>query len=73
MSSAAPAPHAAAGFEHEALFYRDDDTFLAGVVPFVREGLDRGERVVVAGATRPAPAAAGGAGRRTPPPCGGWT
>ena len=27
------------GFEHEALFYRDDDDFLAGLVPFVREGL----------------------------------
>jgi anti-sigma regulatory factor (Ser/Thr protein kinase) len=40
-----PAP---AGFEHEALFYRGDDDFLAGVVPFVREGLDRGETVVVA-------------------------
>jgi anti-sigma regulatory factor (Ser/Thr protein kinase) len=41
----APAP---AGFEHEALFYRDEADFLAGVVPFVREGLTRGEAVLVA-------------------------
>ena len=39
---------APAGFEHEALFYRDDATFLAGVLPFVRDGLARGEEVVVA-------------------------
>ena len=37
-----------AGFEHEVLFYRDADTFLAGVLPYVREGLARGEEVVVA-------------------------
>jgi anti-sigma regulatory factor (Ser/Thr protein kinase) len=36
------------GFEHEALFYRGDDGFLAGLVPFVREGLARDEVVVVA-------------------------
>jgi anti-sigma regulatory factor (Ser/Thr protein kinase) len=36
------------GFEHEALFYRGDDDFLAGLVPFVREGLDRDESVLVA-------------------------
>ncbi len=36
------------GFEHEALFYRGDADFLAGLVPFVREGLDRGESVLVA-------------------------
>jgi anti-sigma regulatory factor (Ser/Thr protein kinase) len=40
--------HAASGFEHEALFYRGDDDFLAGLVPFVREGLERDEAVVVA-------------------------
>jgi anti-sigma regulatory factor (Ser/Thr protein kinase) len=40
-----PAP---AGFEHEALFYRGGDDFLAGVVPFVRDGLELGESVVVA-------------------------
>jgi anti-sigma regulatory factor (Ser/Thr protein kinase) len=36
------------GFEHEALFYRGDDGFLAGLVPFVREGLARDEVVLVA-------------------------
>jgi anti-sigma regulatory factor (Ser/Thr protein kinase) len=36
------------GFEHEALFYRNEADFLAGVVPFVREGLTRGEAVLVA-------------------------
>lgn len=35
-------------FDHEALFYRGDEEFLAGVVPFVREGLDRDEAVLVA-------------------------
>jgi anti-sigma regulatory factor (Ser/Thr protein kinase) len=35
-------------FEHEALFYRGDEDFLAGLVPFVREGLERDEDVVVA-------------------------
>ncbi len=38
----------ATGFEHEALFYRGDDVFLAGLLPFVREGLALGESVVVA-------------------------
>ena len=36
------------GFEHEAMFYRDEDDFLAGIVPFVRDGLARDESVVVA-------------------------
>jgi anti-sigma regulatory factor (Ser/Thr protein kinase) len=35
-------------FEHEALFYRGDEDFLAGLLPFVREGLERDEAVVVA-------------------------
>ena len=39
---------APAGFEHEVLFYRDDATFLAGLLPYVRDGLARGETVVVA-------------------------
>jgi anti-sigma regulatory factor (Ser/Thr protein kinase) len=30
---------AAPRFSHEALFYADNDTFLAGVLPFLREGL----------------------------------
>jgi anti-sigma regulatory factor (Ser/Thr protein kinase) len=36
------------GFEHECLFYRGEEDFLAGLLPFVREGLDRDEVVVVA-------------------------
>jgi anti-sigma regulatory factor (Ser/Thr protein kinase) len=36
------------GFDHEALFYRGADDFLTGVLPFLREGLARGEAVVVA-------------------------
>ena len=35
-------------FLHEALFYRDDLDFLAGVLPFVREGLELDEAVLVA-------------------------
>ena len=35
-------------FEHEALFYRGDADFLAGLLPFVRDGLERDEAVVVA-------------------------
>jgi anti-sigma regulatory factor (Ser/Thr protein kinase) len=35
-------------FEHEVLFYRGDADFLAGLVPFVRQGLARDETVVVA-------------------------
>ncbi|WP_448628249.1 anti-sigma factor RsbA family regulatory protein [Geodermatophilus sp. URMC 64] len=38
----------AAGFEHSAFFYRDDAEFLTGIGGFVREGLARGETVVVA-------------------------
>jgi anti-sigma regulatory factor (Ser/Thr protein kinase) len=38
----------ASGFDHEALFYRGAADFLAGVVPFVREGLARDEAVIVA-------------------------
>jgi anti-sigma regulatory factor (Ser/Thr protein kinase) len=35
-------------FEHEAMFYRGDDDFLAGLLPFVREGLELDESVVIA-------------------------
>ncbi|MGY1580387.1 anti-sigma factor RsbA family regulatory protein [Streptomyces sp. MN13] len=35
-------------FIHPALFYGDDEEYLAGTVPFVREGLDAGEPVAVA-------------------------
>jgi anti-sigma regulatory factor (Ser/Thr protein kinase) len=38
----------AGGFEHEVLFYRDDEEFLAGLLPFVRDGLERDEAVLVA-------------------------
>lgn len=40
------------GFDHEALFYRGEAEFVAGVLPFVRDGLERDEAVVVA---EPAP------------------
>ncbi|MCD0485195.1 sensor histidine kinase [Streptacidiphilus sp. ASG 303] len=36
------------GFAHPALFYRDQEDFLAGVGGFVREGLEAGEPVLVA-------------------------
>jgi anti-sigma regulatory factor (Ser/Thr protein kinase) len=35
-------------FEHEALFYRGDADFLAGLLPFVHEGLENDEAVLVA-------------------------
>ena len=35
-------------FVHEALFYRDAGSYLAGTVPFIRDGLDAGEPVLVA-------------------------
>ncbi|MFJ8941447.1 anti-sigma factor RsbA family regulatory protein [Streptomyces sp. NPDC102365] len=35
-------------FAHPALFYRDDQEYLAGTVPFVREGLAASEPVAVA-------------------------
>ena len=48
MTAAVGAVAPPGGFEHEVLFYRDDDGFLAGLLPFVREGLDLDEAVVVA-------------------------
>ncbi|MFB7325295.1 MULTISPECIES: anti-sigma factor RsbA family regulatory protein [unclassified Streptomyces] len=39
---------AAEPFVHPALFYRDEREYLAGTVPFVREGLGAGEPVAVA-------------------------
>ena len=39
---------AADRFDHEVLFYRDDESFLAGLLPFIRDGLERDEAVVVA-------------------------
>lgn len=35
-------------FHHEAFFYGDPDEFLAGALPFLREGLDAGEPALVA-------------------------
>jgi anti-sigma regulatory factor (Ser/Thr protein kinase) len=43
----APLPQPVHGFEHEALFYRGNEDFLAALVPFVRDGLARDEAVVV--------------------------
>jgi anti-sigma regulatory factor (Ser/Thr protein kinase) len=44
MSAAAGAD----GFRHEAAFYRDAGGYRAAVLPFIREGLDRAEAVLVA-------------------------
>ncbi|MBT2493503.1 MEDS domain-containing protein [Streptomyces sp. ISL-96] len=35
-------------FVHPALFYRDDDAYLAGTIPFITDGLCAGEPVAVA-------------------------
>jgi anti-sigma regulatory factor (Ser/Thr protein kinase) len=40
-------PTSTSGFRHEALFYSDDDEFLAGTVPFVLDGVESGEAVLV--------------------------
>jgi hypothetical protein len=40
------------GYRHEALLYRGEQEFLRAVVPFIREGLDRGQPVMVAVAQR---------------------
>ncbi|MFJ9038544.1 anti-sigma factor RsbA family regulatory protein [Streptomyces sp. NPDC102406] len=39
---------ASQAFDHPALFYRDEQEYLAGTVPFVREGLAAGDPVAVA-------------------------
>jgi len=36
------------GFCHEAFFYAGDDEFLAGALPFLEEGVSRGEAVIAA-------------------------
>jgi anti-sigma regulatory factor (Ser/Thr protein kinase) len=36
------------GFQHRALFYSGDDEYLAGTVPFIREGLEAGEPILAA-------------------------
>jgi anti-sigma regulatory factor (Ser/Thr protein kinase) len=35
-------------YRHEALLYRGEDEFVAGTVPFIREGLEAGQPVMVA-------------------------
>jgi anti-sigma regulatory factor (Ser/Thr protein kinase) len=39
-------------FRHEALFYAGQDAFVAGTLPFIREGLERGEAVLVVESTQ---------------------
>ncbi len=46
MAEAAEKPES--GFRHEAFFYSDADQFLAGAVPFVRQGLEADEAILVA-------------------------
>ena len=36
------------GFDHEAVFYDGEEGFLAAMVPYAQEGVDRGESVLVA-------------------------
>jgi hypothetical protein len=36
------------GYQHEAFLYRGEDEFLAGTVPFVRDGVEQGQAVMVA-------------------------
>ena len=52
MTASAAPPPAATTIDHEALFYRGSEEFLAGVIDFVRGGLEDDEAVVVA---EPAP------------------
>lgn len=46
--TASTADTVATTFAHEALLYRDDAEYLAGVVPYISEGLAAGEPVAVA-------------------------
>lgn len=48
MSNTITAEHWADSFQHEALFYAGIDEFLAGAVPFIQEGLDNSEPILVA-------------------------
>ena len=48
MSLAEASVTATPQFLHEAFFYADDAEYLAGTVPFIQEGLDAGEPVLVA-------------------------
>ena len=48
MVPAVRAPEARGGaFHHEALFYSDDDEFLAGTVPFIQDAIDAGEPALI--------------------------
>ena len=47
MSSLARFRPRQAAFRHEALLYAGDEEFLAGTVPFIRDGLEGGEPVLV--------------------------
>jgi anti-sigma regulatory factor (Ser/Thr protein kinase) len=47
MSQVEEAPSAASAFRHEALFYAGEDEFIAGTVPFIVDGLERDEPVLV--------------------------
>jgi anti-sigma regulatory factor (Ser/Thr protein kinase) len=46
-ATAQPCTEQPASFRHEAMFYEGEEGFLAGTVPFVTEGLDGGELVLV--------------------------
>jgi anti-sigma regulatory factor (Ser/Thr protein kinase) len=46
-STPVPPPGEQGTFQHEALFYAGDESFLAGTVPFVRDGVAAGEPVLV--------------------------
>jgi len=48
MSVTTDAAASTAPFMHEAFFYADDDEYAAGTVPFIEEGLELGEPVLVA-------------------------
>jgi len=47
MGTAEATPVPASGFRHEALFYAGENEFLAGTVPFIMDGLERDEAVLV--------------------------
>ena len=40
------------GLEHPALFYRGEQEYLAGTMPFIRQGVEEGAPVLVAVAGR---------------------
>jgi anti-sigma regulatory factor (Ser/Thr protein kinase) len=48
MTGPSAPPAVDPGFVHPGLFYRDDEEYLAGTVPFLRAGLAAGEPVAVA-------------------------